>query len=131
MPFGETMPADVERVATAIVDSAIKVHRLLGPGLLESVYAACLAQELRRRGFRVEREVPVPIVYEGVTLDEGYRIDLLVDDLVVVELKAVQDLHPVFAAQCRTYVRLANKRLGFLINFNVPLLKDGIRRIAN
>ena len=125
------MPADVERVATAVVDAAIKVHRLLGPGLLESVYAACLAQELRSRGFRVEREVPVPIVYEGVLLDEGYRIDLLVDDLVVIELKAVQEMHPVFAAQCRTYVRLANKRLGFLINFNVPLLKDGLKRIAN
>ena len=131
MPYGETMPADVERVAAAIVDAAIKVHRLLGPGLLEPVYAACLAQELRGRGFGVEREVPVPIVYEGVLLDEGYRIDLLVDDLVVIELKAVQDMHPVYAAQCRTYVRLANKRLGFLINFNVPLLKDGLKRIAN
>ena len=131
MPYGETMPADVERVAAAIVDAAIKVHRLLGPGLLESVDAASLAQELRSRGFGVEREVPVPIVYEGVLLDEGYRIDLLVDDLVVIELKAVQDMHPVYAAQCRTYVRLANKRLGFLINFNVPLLKHRLKRIAN
>ncbi len=131
MSYGERMPDEVERVATAIVDAAIKVHRALGPGLLESVYAACLAHELQGRGFRVDREVPVPIYYDGVMLDEGFRIDLLVDELVIVELKAVQDLHPVFAAQCRTHVRLANKRLGFLINFNVPLLKDGIKRIAN
>ena len=131
MAYGQTMPAGVERVATATVDSAVKDHRLLGPGLLESVYAACLAQALRSRGLRVEREVPVPIVYEGVLLDEGYRIDLLVEDLVVIELKAVHDTHPVFAAQCRTYVRLANKRPGFLINVNVSPLKDGLKRIVN
>jgi len=131
LAFGETTSVEVERVAAAIVDSAIKVHRVLGPGLLESVDLACLAYELRSRGFQVDREVPMPIVYEGVIFDEGFRIDLLVDNLVLIEVKAVQELHPIFAAQCRTYIRLANKRLGVLLNFNVPLLKDGLKRIAN
>lgn len=96
MVYGETMPDNVERVATAIVDAAIRVHRLVGPGLLESVYTGCLAHELRGRGFRVDREVPVPISYGGVMLDEGFKIDLLVEQLVIVQLKAVQEMHPVF-----------------------------------
>ncbi len=131
MPFGDTTSVEVERVASAIVDSSMKVHRTLGSGLLETVYAACLTFELRSREFRVDREVPVSITYEGELMGEGFRIFLLVSDLVVVEVKAVQDMHPVFAAQCRTYVRLANKRLGVLINFNVPLLKDGLKRIVS
>ncbi len=126
MGYGENTTAEIERVATAVVDSAYKVHSTLGPGLLESVYAVCLTHELRSRGFKVEREVPVPVVYDGVALEAGFRIDLLVNDLVVVELKAVQEMHPIFKAQI-----LTRKRLGFLINFNVQFIKDGLRRIAN
>jgi GxxExxY protein len=128
--YGETMPAEVERVAAAIVDSAYKVHLKFGPGLLESVYEACLAAELRRRGFFVERQVPVPIVYDGEILDEGFRLDLRVNRLVIVEVKAVEALLPVFAAQVKTYLKLTGHPLALVINFNVPLIKDGIKRIV-
>ena len=131
MPYGEQTSAEIERIATAIVDSAYKVHTTLGPGLLESVYVLCLTHELQRRGFTVWREVPVPVVYEGLKLESGFRMDMLINGLVVVEAKAVQDMHPTFPAQLRTHLKLADKRLGFLINFNVPLIKDGIRRNAN
>jgi GxxExxY protein len=127
----EPLPPDLEAIAAEIVDSAIKIHRQLGPGLLESVYERCLAHELTLRGFLVERQVPVPIVYEGLFLDVGYRLDLLVNKSVVVECKAVKDLHPIDHQQILTHIRLAGLRLGFLINFNVMRLIDGLHRKIN
>jgi GxxExxY protein len=124
------MPADFDRVATCIVDSAYRVHRTLGPGLLESVYETCLARELEIRGMAVERQVDVPVVYEGLKLDAGLRLDLLVDKRVIVEVKAVEKMIPVFDAQLLTYLKLTGLRLGLLINFNVPVIKDGIKRLA-
>lgn len=104
------------------------VHRQLGPGLLESVYEACLAHELERRGHYVARQSALPVVYDTVKLEAGYRVDLIVDDTVIVEVKSVEGIAPVHEAQLLTYLRLSGRRLGFLINFNVALLKDGIRR---
>ena len=121
----------IDEIASVIVDSALKVHRELGPGLLESAYEACLSHELLKRGHSVERQKEQPVRYDGIVIDAGYRLDLVVDDLVVVELKAVTDLAPIHQAQLTTYLKLSQKQLGFLINFNVPLLKNGIRRIAN
>ncbi|HEY2413538.1 MAG TPA: GxxExxY protein [Pirellulaceae bacterium] len=126
----EPIPPDDERVASIIVDAAIAVHRALGPGLLESVYEVCLAHELRKRGLKVERQIPVPIQYDGLQFEEGFRCDLLVDSRIICEIKSVQELHPVFTAQVLTHLRLTNLRLAFLINFNVKLLKDGLHRIA-
>jgi GxxExxY protein len=117
-----------ETLASQVVDAAIKVHRLLGPGLLESVYQSCFVQELRSRGIKVQSQVVLPIIYEGVELESGLRIDLLVGGKIVVELKAVDELHPVHFAQLLTYLRLSERRLGFLINFNVPKLVDGLHR---
>lgn len=114
-----------------IVDAAFKVHTTLGPGLLESVYEAVMAYELRKRGFRVVRQVGIPIVYEEVQLDEGFRADLIVEDGVIVELKSIECIAPVHKKQLLTYLRLADKRVGLLINFNVALIKDGITRIVN
>jgi GxxExxY protein len=130
MAYGETTSPEIERIAAAIVDACYVVHKKFGPGLLESVYRACLAAELRKRGFSVLREVRVPIFYEGIELDEGYRLDLLVNDLVIVEVKAVECMIPVFDAQLLTHLKLINKRLGLLVNFNVVLIKDG-KRIIN
>jgi len=113
------------------VDAALEVHRTLGPGLLESVYQAALAHELRQRGLRVETESPLPVVYKGLHFELGFRLDMLVENLVVVELKSVESISPVHSKQLLTYLRLADKRLGLHINFNVLLLKDGIKRIAN
>jgi len=117
-------------VASAVVDAAFKVHRRLGPGLLERVYEACLAYELEQAGFLVERQVPVPIVYGELSFDEGFRLDMLVEDSIVIELKAAENKHPVWQAQLLSYLRLTNKRIGFLINFNTPLFKEGIQRFA-
>ena len=119
-----------ERVTSAIVDAAIKVRRALGPGLLESVYEACLSHELRARGFRVEAQVPVPIRHEGLTIEGGLRLDLLVEGLALVELKAIERALPVHEAQLLSCVKLSARRLGFLLNFNVSLMKDGISRFA-
>lgn len=130
MGFGETMPAEVERVAAEIVDAAYKVHRALGPGLLESVHEICLAHELQKRGLRVERQVEVALMYDGVRIDAALRIDLLVEDCVIVELKAVEKHNPLFEAQVLTYLKLTGKQLGFLINFNVELIKQGMKRIV-
>jgi GxxExxY protein len=121
---------DIEDVAREIVDAALKVHRALGPGLLESVYELALFHELTMRRLRVERQVPVNVEYEGRSLGTGFRIDLLVEDLVIVELKSVDKMNPVFKFQTLTHLRLARKTLGFLINFNVPLIKDGIQRFV-
>ena len=117
-----------EGLASQLVDSALKVHRILGPGLLESVYQACFVQELQARGLQVQSQVAVPIGYEGAEPSAGLRIDLLAGGCIVVELKAVDELHPVHFAQLLTYLRLSRKRLGFLINFNVPKLAEGIHR---
>ncbi len=113
-----------------IISAAIEVHKALGPGLLESAYEECLAHELSLRRILFERQVCLPIEYKGVRIDAGYRLDLVVDDLVVVELKAAEALLPVHEAQVLTYLKLTGKRLALLINFNVPTLKSGIKRIA-
>ena len=118
----------MEHVAQQIVDSAFKVHCELGPGLLESAYETCLEYELKKRGFSVKRQLMLPIVYGDVELDAGYRIDLLVEDSVVLELKAVSKILPIHEAQLMTYMKLSGNELGFLINFNVTLIKQGIRR---
>ena len=124
------IPHEVDDVARQVVDAAYRVHRAMGPGLLESVYEACICCELSRRGLKFETQVDVPIVYEGIRLESGLRLDLLVADLVVVELKAVDQLLPIHEAQLLTYLKLTGKRLGLLINFNTTLIKDGIKRIA-
>ena len=114
-----------------IIGAAIKIHRKLGPGLLESAYEACMAHELQKLGMRVERQKPVPLFYEDVKLDCGFRADLIVDRIVAVELKCKEALHPVDEAQLLSHLRLLNLPLGLLINFHVMVLKDGIRRLAN
>lgn len=120
-----------EEIGRAILDSGMKVHTALGPGLLESAYEACLAHEIRKRGLRVETQVALPIVYDGERLEVGYRIDLLVEDAVLVEVKAVEKLLPIHGAQLLSYLRLSDRKLGYLLNFNVLHLKDGIKRIVN
>ncbi len=126
----EPIPKDTERVASEIVDAALRVHKKLGPGLLESVYEICLDYELEKRGLKVKRQTVLPVVYEDVSLDAGLRLDLLVENRVIVELKAVEKMIPLYDAQLLTYLKLAEKRLGLLINFNVTLLKQGIKRIV-
>ena len=122
---------EIEEVGKQIGDAAIKVHRALGPGLLESAYQACLAHELRKRGLAVACEVLQPVLYDGVQIEAGYRLDMLVEDLVIIENKAVEIVLPIHAAQLLTYMRLRNCRLGYLINWHVPLVKDGIKRMVN
>lgn len=118
-------------IARIIVDAALKIHRSLGPGLLESVYEATLAHELRARGLRVSQQLGVPVNYEGVRLGLGFRADLVVDNKVVVEIKSVELIAPVHRKQLHTYLRLMGLHLGLLINFNVELIKDGIQRVVN
>jgi GxxExxY protein len=115
-------------ITHAVIGAAIEVHRLLGPGLLESAYEECLAKELTLRKLTVERQKPVPLVYKDVKLECGYRVDLLVENRVVVELKSIESLAPIHEAIILTYLRLSGRRLGLLINFNVDVLKDGIKR---
>jgi len=122
------LPRRTEQIARGVIDAALSVHRTLGPGPLESAYEACLAYELERRGHAVMKQVPMPVVYESVKLDAGYRIDLIIDNEVIVEVKSVDALAPVHEAQLLTYLRLSGRRLGFLVNFNVALLKEGIKR---
>ena len=119
-----------EAAAAAVVDAALRVHKALGPGLLESVYEACLAHELAKRGMSFRTQVTLPVRYDGVQLDAGFRVDLLVEDRVIVELKAVETLLPIHEAQLITYLKLSGLRLGLLLNFNVRLLREGMRRIA-
>jgi GxxExxY protein len=118
-------------IAKQIVDAAYRVHTALGPGLLESVYEVVLAYELEKRGLRALRQQAVPIVYQGTRIEMGFRADLIVEDKVIVEIKSVEATAPVHKKQLLTYLRLAEKRLGLLINFNVALIKDGISRVAN
>jgi GxxExxY protein len=119
------------QISAIILDAAIAVHTALGPGLLESAYQACLAYELNSRGVRVQTQVPLLINYRGVLIDAAYRLDLVIDDLVIIELKAVERLMPIHEAQLLSYLKLSSKRLGLLINFHVLRLKEGYKRIVN
>jgi GxxExxY protein len=126
--MGERSENEISRF---ILDAAFRVHTALGPGLLESAYEACLAYELREVGLKVLVQIPLPLIYKSVKLDVGYRLDLLVDDLVIVEIKAVDALIPVHQAQLLSHLKLSGKKLGLLINFHVLHLKQGIKRVAN
>jgi GxxExxY protein len=121
----------IDEIASVIVDCAFKVHTKLGPGLLESAYEACLSHELKKRGLKVDRQLPQPVYYDDIIIDVVYRLDLLVNDSVIIELKAVENVLPIHQAQLMTYLKLSGKTLGFLINFNTVLIKNGIKRIAN
>lgn len=125
----EPLSKKEEDIAKKVVDSAYLVHKALGPGILEKVYEACFCYELNKKGLLYKRQVDVPIVYDGLTFEEGFRLDVLVEDLVICELKAVDNMHPVWEAQILSYLKLSGKRLGFLINFNERYIKDGIKRI--
>jgi len=122
---------ETNEITGQIIDAAIAVHTALGPGLLESAYEVCLTHELRQRGMKVQAQVVLPIQYNGLNLDAGYRIDLLVEDIVIVELKAVEKMLPLYDAQILSYLRLRRLEVGLLINFNVVKLKEGLRRIVN
>ena len=122
---------DIETIAREIVDSAIRIHTRLGPGMLEGAYEACIEYELNKRSLAVKKQVPMPLRYEDLALDVGYRLDLIVEDSVVIELKTVQQLLPIHKAQLLTYLRSGDFRLGFLLNFNTIHMRDGIKRIVN
>ncbi|MDZ4657647.1 MAG: GxxExxY protein [Bythopirellula sp.] len=126
----EPIPDDTEKIAHEIIQGAFRVHKALGPGLLESVYESCLCHELTKSNLRFVRQGTLPIVYDGLVLESGLRIDLLVEYCVVVELKSCDKLIPLHEAQLITYLKLSNNRLGLLINFNVRLLKDGLKKIV-
>jgi len=125
------MKDTLNQITNRIISASIDVHRVLGPGLLESAYEACLAYELAERGLKVELQKPLPIIYKEVKLDGGYRLDLVVQELVVVEIKAVDRLNPIHEAQLLSYLRLSGYKVGLLINFNVTVLKNGLRRMVN
>ena len=120
----------IDLIAKDVVDAAYKIHTKLGPGLLESAYEACLAYELTKRGYQVERQKPQPVIYDGLEIEVGYRLDILVNGEVILELKSVEQVLPIHHAQLMTYLKLSGKTLGLLINFNVPVIKQGIRRVA-
>ena len=126
----EPLPAATERVGSAVLNAAFAVHKALGPGLLESVYEACLAEELQQAGLSVERQAGVPVTYGEVRMDVGYRLDLLVERAVVVEIKSIDALASIHTAQVLTYLRFSDVRLGYLINFNTVMLKNGLRRLV-
>jgi len=125
---GKSMTA--HEISHGVISAALKIHAALGPGLLESAYEACLAHELRKAGFQVETQVGLPVVYDGIKLDVGYRIDMLVNDLVVIELKSVEEISRIHIAQVLSYLKLSKRKLGLIINFNVLHLKDGIKRLV-
>lgn len=127
----EAIPDQLNLIGKEIVDSAYKVHKELGAGLLERVYEVCLAHELTKRGFSVKRQVPVAIRYDNIEFDEGFRIDLLVENEIICELKAIDQVNPVWKAQILSHLKLMNKRLGYLINFNVTNIGRGTKRIVN
>lgn len=131
MPANITIPLspEDERIAKLIVDSAFTVHKTLGAGLLESVYETCLCHELEKRGLKYKRQVIVPLVYDGIKFSEGFRLDVLVEERIICELKSVEKMEKVHLSQVLTYLKLTGNRLGFLINFNVSLIKNGIRRV--
>jgi GxxExxY protein len=126
----EPLPEHVERIASAALDAAFKVHRQLGPGLLESVYETCMCHELRKADVPFQRQVHLPVQYDGLKLESGLRLDLLLEDEVIVEIKAIEVLLPLHDAQLLTYLKLSGKRLGLLLNFNTSLLKEGMKRIV-
>ena len=121
---------DIEEISRMIVDSAIKIHRTFGPGLLESAYQKCLAHDLTKRGLKVECEVTLPIVYDGQTIESGYRVDRLVEDCVIIENKTVDQILPVHQAQLLTHMRLRRINLGFILNWKAPMMKQGIKRMV-
>ena len=121
----------LDQITHRIIGAAIEVHKILGPGLLESAYEACLAYELRQLGYKIEQQKPLPVIYKDVKLDCGYRLDLVVEDAVIIEIKAIEQIAPIHDAQLISYLRLADKRVGLLINFHVQLLKNGVKRIVN
>lgn len=122
---------ELNALSYSIVGAAIEVHQEMGPGLLESVYEHCLAEELRQKGIKVQRQVPLPVYYKGAKLDKKFVIDLLVENEIIIELKCVEELHPVHEVQVVTYMKLADKKLGFLMNYNVVKMVDGIKRKVN
>ena len=124
------VPPELNSLARKVVDAAFALHSALGPGLLEGIYEGCLFHELTKRGLRVERQVSLPVVYDGLILEAGLRLDMLVEDALVLELKAVEVILPVHLAQVLTYLKLSGRRLGLLMNFNVPRIKDGIKRVV-
>ncbi len=126
----QPIPIKTEQMGKIVLDAAYKVHTVLGPGLLESVYVTAMKHVLENGGTLAEAEVKLPILFEGIRLESGLRLDMLIEKCVIVELKAVENMNPVYKAQLMTYLRLSGVRLGFLINFNVPHLKDGIKRIV-
>ena len=119
-----------QKIATAVIDAGLKVHKLLGPGLLESAYEHCLAFELSQRGFSTRQQVALPVIYEGIKLDAGYRLDIIVNEAVILEIKSVEALAPIHEAQLLTYLKLSGLRIGLLLNFNVTLFKQGIKRFV-
>ncbi|RLL51519.1 GxxExxY protein [Mariprofundus sp. EBB-1] len=121
----------LNEISGEIIDAAMAVHSALGPGLMERIYEICLQQELKQRGLKVKTQIQLPVHYNGLTLDSGYRLDVLVEDAIIVELKSVDKLQPIHQAQLLTYLKLANKSLGLLINFNTVHLKDGIKRMVH
>jgi len=118
-------------LAAIVIDCGLKVHRKLGPGLLESVYEECLHYEILKKGLKIERQKILPVEYDNIQLTNGYRLDLIVEDKLIIEPKAVEDIHELHFAQLLTYLKLSKTKLGLLINFNVPLFKDGVRRVVN
>jgi GxxExxY protein len=122
--------AEEDRIGKQIVDAAFAVHQNLGPGLLESIYEVCFCHESQKRDLSFQKQVAIPIYYDGLQFDQGFRVDVFVEGLVICELKAVEGINPLYTAQLITYLKLTNKRLGYLINFNVPLIKNGIKRIV-
>jgi GxxExxY protein len=128
MEFEKTSERE-EVVATEIVDAAYAVHKALGPGLLEKIYEVCFCHELTKRDLSYQRQVDIPVEYDGITFDEGLRLDVIVEELIICEIKAVDKMNPVWEAQLLSYLKLTGKRIGFLINFNVPLIKNGVKRI--
>jgi GxxExxY protein len=131
VPIGADEKDRANALSRQIIAAAIEVHRNLGPGLIESVYETCRCHELSLRGIAFGRQVPMPVEYKMLKLDAGYRLDILVDGLVIVELKAAERIEPIYEAQLLTYLKLTHLWLGLLVNFNVPVLKDGLRRLAN
>jgi len=125
------IPEHTENIAKIILDAAYQVHTALGPGLLESVYEECMLHELKLRNIKVISQIAVPVIYKGVKIESGFRMDLLVEDAIIVEIKSSDGINPVHGAQLLTYLKLADKRLGLLLNFNVVHLRDGIKRIIN
>ncbi len=126
----EPISDSLEIIGKKIVDAAYTVHKNLGPGLLEKVYETCFCHELSKRGLNYQRQIYIPIVYDGIVFDEGLRLDVLVEDRIICELKALENVNPVWDAQILSHLKLTNNRLGYLINFNVPIIKKGIRRFV-